>query len=125
MNNSRLYNITTIGCLLLFGIYLFLCSDYVRAEETDTVTTASAICAASNGLIAHHSDSEIILEEGLWWLDFLKDWTENADASEVMVTSIMKNLQSRYSSGELSWSELIDLAEACNPLRSELASNGE
>ena len=117
--SDRLFKLTTYGCSLLFIVYLFLCSEYVRADENDDVTQITAICAASNALIANQSNSDVILEEAQWWMALLKEYA-GEEAGTAAVSLVMHNLQDSYNSGEMSWAQLVEIGKACNPLRSEI-----
>ena len=117
--SDRLFKLTTYGCSLLFIVYLFLCSEYVRADTNDDMTQIAAICASSNALIATQSNSDLILAEAQWWMALLKEFA-GEEAGTAAAALVMHNLQDAYNSGEMSWSQLVDIGQACNPLRSEI-----
>jgi len=119
--SERLYKITTHGCLALFGIYLLLCSDIVRADTGSDMTQTATICAASNAVISQQSGSELIREEAQWWNTLLKELSGET-AAELAVMISLKNIQAEYNSGKMSWDRLIDVGRVCNDIRHDIES---
>jgi len=121
---NRVYKIATYGCLGLFGIYLFLCSDIVRADAADDVRAISTICAASTGIIAIKTEGiagEIILVDARWWKEFLVSWVNNDEAVALsMIEAVAMQIQDNFDNGIIDWDRFIDVATQCSAAKAEI-----
>ncbi len=124
--NNRLYNITTYGCLMLFLLFLFLSSDWVRATPVENKATSPVAAAqqlAANCVGIHVAIAKVVeegnplyaqaVDEGGWWMGFLIAWVGNHTIAEDLARTQTHKYLYWYHAKITSFDELMDAAQVC------------